>query len=226
MKKITVRFLKEEAITQPAIVSGDTTQEQMNKEDDTIQTDLVANVTPTLQEKDVDGLEDKDVMNYVYFNAPQDIDDGTRQALFNRADQIRQKQMNGATTPQDQEDFAKGVIAAAAQTKDKAKLGEAYTSGRVDGGDEYDFSGAISAHYDDRKTLEEFSLELAWELEADLENQFGLGGKEVWNTIEQWIEQNKQWVRERFGLHDDVTESDVIRARKMMLPILNKKFGK
>ena len=226
MKKITVRFLKEEAITQPAIVSGDTTQEQMNKEDNTIQTDLVANVTPTLQEKDVDGLEDKDVMNYVYFNAPQDIDDGTRQALFNRADQIRQKQMNGSTTPKDQEEFAKGVIAAAAQTKDKAKLGEAYSSGRVDGGDEYDFSGAISAHYDDRKTFEEFCLDLAWELEADLENQFGLSGKEIWNTIEQWIEQNKEWVRERFGLHDQVTESDVIRARKMMLPILNKKFGK
>lgn len=198
----------------------------MNKEDNTIQTDLVANVTPTLQEQDVDGLEDKDVMNYVYFNAPQDIDDGTRQALFNRADQIRQKQMNGSTTPKDQEDFAKGVIAAAAQTKDKAKLGEAYSSGRVDGGDEYDFSGAISAHYDDRKTFEEFCLDLAWELEADLENQFALSGKEIWNTIEQWIEQNKEWVRERFGLHDEVTESDVIRARKMMLPILNKKFGK
>ena len=133
MKKFTVRFLNEEAITQPAIVSGDTTQEQMmNKEDDSIQTDLVANVTPTLQEQDVDGLEDKDVMNYVYFNAPQDIDDGTRQALFNRADQIRQKQMNGSTTPKDQEEFAKGVIAAAAQTKDKATLGEAYSSGRVD----------------------------------------------------------------------------------------------
>lgn len=226
MKKFTVRFLKEEAITQPAIVSGDTTQEQMNKEDDTIQTDLVANVTPTLQEQDVEGLEDKDVMNYVYFNAPQDIDDGTRQALFNRADQIRQKQMNGSTTPKDQEDFAKGVIAAASQTKNKAKLGEAYSSGRVDGGDEFDFSGAISAHYDDRKTLEEFCLELAWGLEADLENQFALSGKEVWNVIEQWIEENKEWVRERFGLHDEVTESDVIRARKMMLPILSKKFGK
>lgn len=198
----------------------------MNKEDDSIQTDLVANVTPTLQEQDVDGLEDKDVMNYVYFNAPQDIDDGTRQALFNRADQIRQKQMNGSTTPKDQEEFAKGVIAAAAQTKDKATLGEAYSSGRVDGGDEYDFSGAISAHYDDKKTFEEFCLDLAWELEADLENQFALSGKEVYQTIVKWIEQNKEWVRERFGLHDEVTESDVIRARKMMLPILSKKFGK
>lgn len=211
---------------QPATVAADVNTQEDTTEDIAQQTNLVANATPTLQEQDVEGLEDKDVMNYVYFNAPQDIDDGTRQALFNRADQIRQKQMSGSTTPQDQEKFAKGVIAAAAQTKNKAKLGEAYSSGRVDGGDEYDFSGAISAHYDDRKTLEDFCIELAWELEADLENQFGLSGKEVWNVIEQWIAQNKEWVRERFGLHDDVTESDVIRARKMMLPILSKKFGK
>ncbi len=226
MKRFRVRFINEEAIMQPATVPGNVDTQEETTEDIAQDTDLVANATPTLQEKDVDGLEDKDVMNYVYFNAPQDIDDGTRQALFNRADQIRQKQMSGSTTPQDQEDFAKGVIAAASQTKDKATLGEAYSSGRVDGGDEYDFSGAISAHYDDRKTLEEFCLELAWELEADLENQFALSGKEVWNVIEQWIEENKEWVRERFGLHDDVTESDVIRARKMMLPILQKKFGK
>jgi hypothetical protein len=226
MKRFRVRFINEEAIVQPATVAADVNTQEDNKDDVKQETDLVANTTPTLQEQDVDGLEDKDVMNYVYFNAPQDIDDGTRQALFNRADQIRQKQMSGSTTPKDQENFAKGVIAAATQTKNKAKLGEAYSSGRVDGGDEYDFSGAISAHYDDRKTLEEFCLELAWELEADLENQFGLSGKEVWNVIEQWIAQNKEWVRERFGLHDDVTESDVIRARKMMLPILQKKFGK
>ena len=220
MKRFRVKFINEEAIVQPATVPGNVDTQKETTEDISQETDLVANATPTIQEQDVEGLEDKDVMNYVYFNAPQDIDDGTRQALFNRADQIRQKQMNGSTTPQDQEEFAKGVIAAASQTKNKATLGEAYSSGRVDGGDEFDFSGAISAHYDDRKTLEEFCLELAWELEADLENQFALSGKEVWNVIEQWIEQNKEWVRERFGLHDDVTESDVIRARKMMLPIL------
>ena len=220
MKRFRVRFINEEAIVQPATVASDVNTQEESLDDVAQETDLVANTTPTLQEQDVDGLEDKDVMNYVYFNTPQDIDDGTRQALFNRADQIRQKQMSGSTTPQDQEKFAKGVIAAATQTKNKATLGEAYSSGRVDGGDEYDFSGAISAHYDDRKTLEEFCLELAWELEADLENQFGLSGKEIWTTIEKWIAQNKEWVRERFGLHDDVTESDVIRARKMMLPIL------
>lgn len=220
MKRFRVRFINEEAIMQSATVPGNVDTQEETTDDIAQETDLVANTTPTLQEQDVEGLEDKDVMNYVYFNAPQDIDDGTRQALFNRADQIRQKQMSGSTTPQDQEEFAKGVIAAAAQTKDKATLGEAYSSGRVDGGDEYDFSGAIGTHYDDRKTLEEFCLDLAWELEADLENQFGLSGKEIWTTIEKWIEQNKEWVRERFGLHDEVTESDVIRARKMMLPIL------
>lgn len=124
MKRFRVRFINEEAIMQSAIVPGNVDTQEETTDDIAQETDLVANTTPTLQEKDVDGLEDKDVMNYVYFNAPQDIDDGTREALFNRADQIRQKQMNGSTTPKDQEDFAKGVIAAASQTKDKAKLGE------------------------------------------------------------------------------------------------------
>ena len=74
---------------QPATVAADVNTQEETTEDIAQETDLVANATPTIQEQDVDGLEDKDVMNYVYFNAPQDIDDGTRQALFNRADQIR-----------------------------------------------------------------------------------------------------------------------------------------
>ena len=129
MKHFNIRFIKEEAAVQPATVAADVDTQKEDLNDIAQETDLVANTTPTLQEQDVDGLEDKDVMNYVYFNAPQDIDDSTRQALFNRADQIRQKQMNGSTTPQDQENFAKGVIAAAAQSKNKAKLGESLDYG-------------------------------------------------------------------------------------------------
>lgn len=124
MKRFKINFINEDAVVQSAIVAGNVNTQEEKLEDIAQDTDLVANTTPTLQAQDVDDLEDKDVMNYVYFNAPQDIDDNTRQALFNRADQIRQKQMNGSTTPKDQEEFAKGVIAAAAQSKDKAKLGE------------------------------------------------------------------------------------------------------
>ena len=224
MKRYRIRFINEDAAVQPATVASDVDTQKETVDDITQQTNLVANATPTLEQQDVDGLEDKDVMNYVYFNTPQDIDENTRQALFNRADQIRQKQMNGSTTPKDQEEFAKGVIAAASQTKNKAKLGEAYTSGRVDGGDEYDFIGSF--HDDDDKTFEEFCLDLVFELEAHLKEQFGLEGKQTYPIIEKWVEDNKEWVRERFGLHDEVTESDVIRARKMMLPILMNKFGK
>lgn len=154
MKRFRVRFINEEAIVQPATVAGNVDTQEETTEDIAQDTDLVANATPTLQEKDVDGLEDKDVMNYVYFNAPQDIDDGTRQALFNRADQIRQKQMSGSTTPQDQEDFAKGVIAAAAQTKNKAALGEAYTSGRVDTFNEPSWED-MEGHYDEEDSTDD-----------------------------------------------------------------------
>lgn len=129
MKRFKINFINEDAVVQSAIVAGNVNTQEEKLEDIAQDTDLVANTTPTLQAKDVDDLEDKDVMNYVYFNAPQDIDDNTRQALFNRADQIRQKQMNGSTTPKDQEEFAKGVIAAAAQTKQKASLGESLDYG-------------------------------------------------------------------------------------------------
>lgn len=148
MKKFKVKFIKEEAIVQPAVVASDVNTQEESLDDVAQETNLVANTTPTLQEQDVDKLEDKDVMNYVYFNTPDDIDEGTRQALFNRADQIRQKQMNGSTTPKDQEEFAKGVIAAAAQSRNKAKLGEAYTSGRVDTFDEPSWAD-MDGHFDD-----------------------------------------------------------------------------
>lgn len=131
MKNRKVKFYKESAIMQDATKPSDESynETQIENDDETQADSVIANATPTLQAQDVDGLEDKDVMNYVYFNAPQDIDDSTRQALFNRADQIRQKQMNGSTTPNEQEKFAKGVIAAATQTKNKAKLGEALDYG-------------------------------------------------------------------------------------------------
>lgn len=87
MKNRKVKFYKESAIMQDATKPSDESynETQIENDDDSV----IANATPTLQAQDVDGLEDKDVMNYVYFNAPQDIDDSTRQALFNRADQIR-----------------------------------------------------------------------------------------------------------------------------------------
>ena len=164
MKRFRVRFINEEAIMQPATVAGNVDTQEETTEDIAQKTNLVTNTTPTLQEQDVEGLEDKDVMNYVYFNAPQDIDDGTRQALFNRADQIRQKQMSGSTTPQDQEKFAKGVIAAAAQTKNKAKLGEAYSSGRVDTFNEPSWED-MEGHYDDDDSTDEYSSEEAPSIE-------------------------------------------------------------
>lgn len=254
MKRFRVRFINEVAITQPATkpadVSFDETQEQIeNTEEQKQENALIAN--GGLQPQDVDNMTDGAVLGTM-LSPNQDIQDDTLQALGKRATDFVNKVSTNTITPQEKKDignevvanfktaqktgFAESLLWNDLETKILKSLNknddfepmytEAYSSGRVDGGDEYDFSGAISGHYDDRKTFEEFCLELAWELEADLENQFALSGKEVYQTIEKWIEQNKEWVRERFGLHDDVTESDVIRARKMMLPILNKKFGK
>jgi hypothetical protein len=54
MKRFRIRFINEEAIVQPAIVSGDTTQEEMNKDSETEQMEqdqensVIANSAPTL----------------------------------------------------------------------------------------------------------------------------------------------------------------------------------
>lgn len=218
MKRFRVRFINEEAIMQSATVPGNVDTQEETTEDIAQDTDLVANTTPTLQEQDVDGLEDKDVMNYVYFNAPQDIDDGTRQALFNRADQIRQKQMSGSTTPQDQEEFAKGVIAAAAQTKNKATLGESL--------DEYDFS--------DKGDFFDFCFSLgsdvADRLRADAKMSFDNTNDAVWGLVTDWIESHKDIVQKlwqkKSSYDTDPSDYDIHVVKRHVLPLFLKKFGK
>ena len=54
MKRFIIRFINEEAIVQPATFSGDTTQEEMNKDSETEQMEqdqensVIANSAPAL----------------------------------------------------------------------------------------------------------------------------------------------------------------------------------
>lgn len=232
--KYSIKFIKEDALTQPAIVSGNTTQAEMdNQNDEQTQVDnQVAAVTPTLQAQDVDGLEDKDVMNYVYFNAPQDIDDNTRNALFSRADQIRQKQMNGSMTPKDQEVFAKGVISAATAEKNKATMGESYTSGRGGSYDEPDYPTSFYAD-DDETDFESFVADLAIATAEEL-------AKEVYgdtDDITGWVyhmamqPQYKEFMRERWSKHsvwsgDEPSGADILKFKKLIYQTFIEKFSK
>ena len=235
MKRFRVRFIKEGAITQPATkpadISFDETQQQIENTDEEKQENaLLAN--GGLQPQDVDSMTDGAVLGTM-LSPNQEIQDDTLQALGKKATDFVNKVSTNTITPDEKKDIGNEVVAnfkTAQQTGFTECLlwNELETKilKSLNENDEYDFSDAINARYGDKKTLEEFCLKLAWELEADLENQFALSGKEVWNVIEQWIAQNKEWVRERFGEHKDVIESDVINARKKMLPILSKKFGK
>lgn len=205
----------------------------LNQSDDQTQVDnQVAAVTPTLQAQDVDDLEDKDVMNYVYFNAPQDIDDNTRNALFNRADQIRQKQMNGSMTPKDQEKFAKGVISAATAKKNKAKLGEAYTSGRGGSYDEPDYSSSFYSD-DDETDFESFVADLAIATAQELVKE--VNGDE--DDITGWVyhmatqPQYKEFMRERWNKHsvwsgDEPSGADILKFKKLIYKTFIEKFSK
>ena len=234
MKRFNIRFINEEVLTQsivkPSDESFDETQVQ-NTDEQNQENALIANST-TLQPNDVDNMTDGAVLGTM-LGSNKDMQDDTWQALGKKANEFVNKMSTNTITPKEKKDIGNEVMA---NIKIAQKTGfaecllwdelETKILKSLNENNEYDFSDDINARYGDKKTLEEFCLKLAWELEADLENQFALSGKEVYSTIEKWIEQNKEWVRERFGLHDDVTESDVIRARKMMLPILSKKFGK
>ena len=110
--------MREDAAVQPATVAADVDTQEMKEQEQEQENEIAtATTTPALQQIDVDKLSDEEVMNYVYFNVPQDIDASTLQSLHARADQIRQKRTNGNMSPQDQEKFANGIIAAAQQSK-------------------------------------------------------------------------------------------------------------
>lgn len=61
--------------------------------------------------EDVDKMSDDDVINYVFINVPQNIDNATRQKLFARADKIRQNRANGTSNYASAKDMVKGVMA-------------------------------------------------------------------------------------------------------------------
>lgn len=59
---------------------------------------------------DVDGMDEADVIDKVYFNIPDNLDDATRQKLYDRANQIRLNRENGTLSGKNMSDMAKNVI--------------------------------------------------------------------------------------------------------------------
>ena len=64
----------------------------------------------TLTVDDVDGMDEADVLDKVYFNIPDNIGDDVRQKLFDRANQIRLNRENGTLNGKNMSDMAKNVI--------------------------------------------------------------------------------------------------------------------
>lgn len=115
--KRKIRLLREDAAVQPVTFDSDVDTQEMKQQETEQETNEVTETPTPAQQIDVDKLSDEEVMNYVYFNVPKDVDSSTLQSLHARADQIRQKRTNGNMSPQDQEKFANGIIAAAQQSK-------------------------------------------------------------------------------------------------------------
>lgn len=64
----------------------------------------------TLTVDDVDGMDEADVLDKVYFNIPDNIGDDVKQKLFDRANQIRLNRENGTLNGKNMSDMAKNVI--------------------------------------------------------------------------------------------------------------------
>ena len=103
---------------------------------------------------------------------------------------------------------------------------QAYTSGRTDTFDEpYYGGGDIDWEDYDETTLEEFKILLTDEVRKILAEEFGVDSYSFQMFIEKCMDDEIEFVRERFGLHDEPTESDIIRAVKLIRPRVTAKYG-
>lgn len=102
---------------------------------------------------------------------------------------------------------------------------QAYTSGRTDTFDEPYYGGGESDWGIDEPTIEEFKILLVDQVGKILAEEFGIDSYSFHMFIEKCIEDDIEFVKERFGLHDEPTESDIIRAVKRVRPLVVKKYG-
>lgn len=105
------QFKESQQVTFPSNnnISGNTDSDEF----DPIDTDEDVNPEENKQPftaDDVDGMDEADVIDKVYFNIPDNLDDATRQKLYDRANQIRLNRENGTLTGKNMSDMAKNVI--------------------------------------------------------------------------------------------------------------------
>ena len=144
---------------QPAIVSGNTTQEEMNKDTETEQMEqdqensVVANSAPTLTPQQVADMSDGEVLSNFYLNPTSDLPEDAYQALQTRANDFANKVRVGNVTPDEMKKTSNAIAANNAKIQkgigesvdcEDPLFTEAYTSGRKDSFDELYHGGGES----------------------------------------------------------------------------------
>ena len=212
MKRFRVRFIKEDAITQPATkpadVSFDETQQQIeNTEEEKQENALLAN--GGLQPQDVDGMTDGAVLGTM-LSPNQEIQDDTLQALGKKATDFVNKVSTNTITPQEKKDignevvanfktaqqtgFAESILWNDFETKILKSLNENL--------DEFDFSADIAQDRQNKKnpppSFGSFSITLGMEVANQLCNKFKLGADKetkVQNWVTRWMNNNTEIIR-------------------------------
>lgn len=117
MKKFRVRFINEGSLMQSATVSGNTTQEEMNKDTETEQmeqdqeNEVVANSAPTLTPQQVADMSDGEVLSNFYLNPTSDLPEDAYQALQTRAGDFANKVRVGNVTPDEMKKTSNAIAA-------------------------------------------------------------------------------------------------------------------
>lgn len=105
-KKFGRKLLKED------LPVATNTQQQTQANTNTTQTnqttgqDVIDQNKPLFTKDDVEKMSPGEIVNYVYVNMPQNIDAETKQALLNRADQLRKD----AETGKDVQERARQIL--------------------------------------------------------------------------------------------------------------------
>lgn len=230
MKRFRVRFIKEDAITQPATkpadVSFDETQQQIeNTEEEKQENALLAN--GGLQPQDVDGMTDGAVLGTM-LSPNQEIQDDTLQALGKKATDFVNKVSTNTITPQEKKDIGNEVVANF-KTAQQTGFAESILW------DDLETKILKEMLNYDSHNLERFSKTIVDAVTDTLQEDSGMNdwdaGTKIWEFVKNWVERHPRFMRELWWEthdrpNDNPTKEQVHKVKRQLIHAFIEKFCK
>lgn len=230
MKRFRVRFIKEDAITQPATkpadVSFDETQQQIeNTEEEKQENALLAN--SGLQPQDVDNMTDGAVLGTM-LSPNQEIQDDTLQALGKKATDFVNKVSTNTITPDEKKDIGNEVVANF-KTAQQTGFAESILW------DDLETKILKEMLNYDSHNLERFSKTIVDAVTDTLQEDSGMNdwdaGTKIWEFVKDWVERHPRFMRELWWEthdrpNDNPTKEQVHKVKRQLIHAFIEKFSK